>query len=209
MLVVAYDETYPIVPFRGLCTLLGGNARGDRSPRATLEREVREECGIDVRGSDSITETVGSTFVDDDPTARDYAPAILRKQAAEAILTTAKPFGDFHAIVNKAILHTPEHISTFVSAFTAELEQGIFSAIVQELEKGKQLTNEGLALIVRTNDLMGGTIPVAWGHATVVGDILGLHLPEFPGVAVKRLGEVRDSYASYKKEFMYRKNPEQ
>jgi hypothetical protein len=187
-LVIAYDNTYSYEMFRNHFKLLGGVCEGDNSPYATLEREFGEELRKAKLGS----------------SGKKYAPKELIDKFKNGVLEGVEGFGDFQVQIkeNSFILPYVEPYTYIFSVYTSSIDPDLFGKISNSLSKGMQITNEGLARIVTTDELKNGAIKGAWGNTSIVGKILGIKIQEYPFIEVTFLGSgPRISFKDYKKRF--------
>jgi|SRR3989344_4047803 len=216
VLLAIYDNGYPVKAFRNHYNFIGGNTQKDASPLDTLKRELQEE--FNSTSTDS-TETAGSIFGLKSPQAyvrndsylagRRYVDLELMQELRNAVIKNIVTYNDFLVGLKKEYMDTEKDLKEITSVFLSEIDNELFNRIGLELKDGKQITNEGFARIVTSEELKSGNPRGAWGYSTMIGNILGIKVPEYDFIDVTSLNQKpKQSYKEYKSEFEYERNPE-
>lgn len=207
-----YGNTYPIPFFNGHFTFLGGSASGESSPRATLEREVKEELGLCAQHQPQSLGSILGLPLGDTPPLPLAVPSnhqTLREALSTEILRTAEGYADYVVSAGVNVGGRRYSVTFMISVYRAEVEQGLFEEAAALLGNGKQLSNEGLVRVATVDQLRRGVVRGAWGYATIAGQMLGTPLPEYDLIQVVSLGsKPQASFRDYRAEFSYARDPE-
>ena len=213
VLLGMYDETYPVKVFRNHYNLIGGNPHGDMSPLDTLKRELDEELNSSsVYSAETVGKIIGSREADvktDYQTGRVYASPDKLNELKLEILKNVGGYRDYVVEIDKDQVKTDKDLIFILSVYLSRINRGLFNDIKMELKSGKQIVNEGNAVVATPEELASGKVRGSWGYSTIVGDILGIKVPEYGFVRATSLGTVpRNSFEEYKSDFLYERNPE-
>lgn len=199
-IVGVYDRTYPIEIFRDHFLFMGGNLKGDYSPLSLLTREISEELGLMATLQDETVNGKKNPRKIAEIDGKNYAPRNLREKLRNEVLDFAKGYADFATRIDKTSIGTDEDVTAVISTYVAYVDNDLFDRIENEIKKGRQIVNEGKLMVVKRDELVNGKIRGAWGYATILNDITGLTVPEYPFVEVSSLGEPpKSSFEAYKK----------
>ncbi len=210
-----YDDAYPVTAFTGHYTPVGGNANGHSSPLDTIIRELHEE----LQDEHISEETIGaianlkdkrSYALNESKKIGENAVSLnLRRAFRDAVIGSLTPLRDYFVNVDGSKINSKDKNRKFIySFFVAGIDNALFYEIADELGKGLELRNEGLTRVIGESELKRGSFRGAWGAAAIVGDILRLDIPEYDWIHVEPLGNIRNSYQDYKKDFSYTIDPE-
>lgn len=183
-LFAGYDDGYPVTVFRNAINLLGGNHEScDRSPYDTLIREVNEELTI-----------IGER--------EKYAPEALIDSIREKIHESTKPIADF--IVTDPPVRPGRKINDAIFSFYgARVDDYLLDEASKWLSEGKRITTEGFIRIVGLDEIVSGSIPMAWGTPPLMKEYLGKEVPNSHNVQAIKIGMPRSSFSDYLGEFIY------
>lgn len=226
------DDGYPQkLMRRKLCTIggnwIGEQAKADRNPHCTYERELREELSFSrpIRNSVELAllgqadvQTFIPTPCTEIPTADDTA---LLEKIREAILSKAKPFGDFLNTVPKSALDAadPENKRDGYTALASYYESGLDEKTWSDLcglqKKFGNLSNESVTLITTLEEITRTNTKTAFGHGRALKSFFlqhGLEIAmDFPllgdGVEGVWAGKPLFSYNEYLKRYDVLKKP--
>lgn len=191
-----YDDSYPMIDWRGRVNLIGGNlSETDLSPRGIWEREVEEEfC------SHELPEGLALSLRD-------------RQAIAEDLVTHAKPFKDYVVWIpslrffSEKGVHWRQPLIVLHSVFKTFLSRDCFEKVRDSLKKGKGIKNEGRSAIASLKDLQSGKIVAASATAPILSDSLGLEgeeaLPNPDGVLLETVGMPKNKLKEYGSDFEY------
>jgi hypothetical protein len=198
-IVGVYDRTYPVEIFRGNFLFMGGNLKGDYSPLSLLTREISEELGLMETLQDKTVAGTKNPHKVVELDEKNYAPRDLREKLRNEVLDSTKGYADFFTRIDKNSIGTEEDVVAVISSYIAYIDKDLFDRVENEIKKGRQIVNEGELMVVKRDELVNGKIRGAWGYATILNDITGLTVPEYPFIEVSSLGEPpKNSFAAYK-----------
>ncbi len=209
-----YDEEYPVTVFIGHYVPIGGNANGHNSPLDTVTKELHEELQDEHFSEETIGTLVNlrdkSAYTQKNFKIGEKAVSYdIRMEFRNAVVGNLTPLSDYLVSIDGIKVKAKEKEINFVSSFfCAEVTNPLFYEVANQLLAGKELRNEGLTKVINEAELKNGTIRGAWGASTIVGDILELNVPEYDWIRVECIGDIRDSYQDYKKDFSYARDPE-
>lgn len=205
LLVSRYDETYPTKCFRGSVNLIGGNhEKEDKSPLEILLREINQELSSDQKYVNdkeaSLKDTVGEWI----------APQEVKLFASEKdiysikneIISNIVPYKDY--ICSFPSFEKRDEFGSLVSVFISKIKQDIFELARRNVNEGKSIKNEGIAVICSLEDLKEGRILCAWAAPCVLSDYKKVAIPNPHNVKIKLIGKPRNSMFDYISEFEYR-----
>ena len=209
-----YDREYPVTVFVEHYVPIGGNANGHSSPLDTVTKELYEEF----QDEHFSEETIGSLANLRDKSAyvqksfkigENAISQSVRINFRNAVIEDLTPIKDYLVTLDGNKVKAKEKEINFIySFFRTKIANPMFYEVADQLHAGKELRNEGLTRVVNEFELVKGTIRGAWGASTIVGDILGLNIPEYDWIHVEPMGNLRSSYQDYKKDFSYAVDPE-
>lgn len=208
-----YDQTYPLPVFRGTVCVLGGNARNDSSPVGTLTRELTEEFQPHLS---TETETIGDIIDSSQvkfhsPTYRDqrrFADRSLISELRETILAKMEPKQDFLVSIRGKEMMKSKDLHYINSLYSVEIPHELFTRVVETLDTGHEVRNEGFTRAVSLEELVTGKVRGAWGNGGLLSFVLKQKIPEFNFITVKPLDKPLASYKDYKKTYRYGRDPE-
>lgn len=191
-----YDDSYPMVDWRGRVNLIGGNlSEADLSPRGIWEREVEEEFCSSPLPEDSAF------------SLRD------RKSIAEELVTHAKPFRDYVVSIpslrffSGKDVHWRQPLVVLHSVFETFLSRECFEKVRHSLKRGKRIKNEGRSAIASLKDLLSGKVVAASATAPILSDYSGLDgdqlIPNPDGVLLEAVGMPKNKLKEYDSDFEY------
>ena len=127
----------------------------------------------------------------------------------EEILKTVKGYKDYLVEIDKDHVKTDKDLVFILSIYLARINRELFDEIKLEIESGKQIINEGGSAVATPEELASGKVRGSWGYSTIVGDMIGIKVPEYGFIRVTSLGSApRNFFAEYKSDFLYERNPE-
>lgn len=191
-----YDDSYPMIDWRGRVNLIGGNlSKADFSPRGIWEREVEEEfCSLGLPEDSALS--LGD-----------------RKAIAENLVTHAKPFRDYVVwipslrFLSEKGVHWRQPLVVLHSVFETFLSRDCFEIVRDSLKNGKRIKNEGGSAIASLKDLLSGKVVAASATAPILSDYSGLQgkrsLPNPEGVLLEAIGVPKNELKEYGSDFEY------
>ncbi len=212
--VQVYDNGYPVSLFRSHFNLCGGNAGKDNSPLSLLKRELNEEWS-DLpleQESETVGAIIGAPASDvknvEYVKGRIYAPRLFRQAFYNAVLGNLVPYRDYRINIAGAPIGKKEDLDFISSVYVSRINPLLITELEEELSQEHELTNEGITRVFRIDALMRGDVRGAWACPTILRDILCLPFPDYDFVRVTKGEQPRASFAEYKQDFQYRRDPE-
>lgn len=226
------DDGFPVKLFRRCLCIIGGNWIGeaaaiDRSPRDTLKRELWEEIVLDktVVSTQELTllgyKTKKSSYrvpssetVPEDKDRRDLS--FLKEVMAE----TCQPFADYLGNVPKEVMdkadpqNEREGFKTLLSCWTISLAETEWQILERLHDKFKNLSQESSTTIISLPEIISANLKPAFEHGDVLRDFFlsqgfpeAKKLPTIDGISTIMIGEPRNSWSDYSKDFEIARKP--
>lgn len=204
LLVSRYDETYPTKCFRGSVNLIGGNhEKEDKSPLEILLREINQELSSDQRYINDKEASLKSIIGEWMP------PQEIKSFASEEdiysikneIISNIVPYKDYFC--NFPSFEKIDKWGSLASVFISKIKQDIFELARKNINDGKSIKNEGLAVICSLEDLEEGRTLCAWAAPCFLSDYRAVAIPNPYNVKIKSIGKPRNSILDYIDEFEY------
>ena len=174
-----YDGTYPREVWRGKINLLGGGqAKGDKSPRQLLERELNEEFKIeelkerrdyDENFSKLVGEGSGAPIVPKFASASDIN--FVKKEIFDNLRAYKDYLANFPAYKDKPAFNV------IFSVYISEVSHDVISCVKRNIAESKSLVSEGLLKITSFEDITAGLVSSAWIAGQVIEDIFKISVP--------------------------------
>ena len=203
-----YDETYPRISMRGRANLIGGNFNPEKktySPEQLLYQELIEEFSVKQEEFQSIEPSLKTII------GEGKANKIISKFAPEkdislflkTILMKAESYQDF--IYTMPPLDGKPGFEAVISVYLANIPDPIFNLMEKYIIQGKAIRNEGLTIVLNTNQLKSSHGGFAWATSCVMEDYLNIKIPNHYNVKIEKIGLPRNSFVDYAKDFEYAK----
>ncbi len=200
-----YDNTYGVEQFRGCYAPIGGNGRKDAGPVYTLTRELAEELLFVPAEHETLGSIVGADYGESRHEMKGhYMEQGMRQGLHDEILSSMQPCADFLLHVEKGPVK-PVDLTILLAVYLAYVAD--LSAAEKGLADGLLLRNERLSSVVTPDQLV--QMKGAWGYKTIMHRMLGLPLEgDFDFIRVEWIGTPRETFADYKRDFAYARDPE-
>lgn len=212
-LVNIYDSSYAIEIFRNNFSFIGGNAKGDKSLRSVIERELSEELNLkSFKEQESLGEIIGSNTIEEKVSYlrnKELAPVELRNLFRNEIINGLESFSDYLVRVDKDYIEKTQDLISIFSVFISVIDQHLFDEVGAQINRRYNMLIEGDTKIVNYKDLSEGKIRGAWGYASIASDIFSIKVPEYNFIHAINLGvKPKESFTKYKSAgIIYEVNP--
>jgi len=227
------DDTHPIKLVRGqLCTVggnwIGDNAKNDRNPLHTLEREIDEEWvftrpmrdgkELFLLGMANNNRKFEPTPISDLKVTMGDEQNLMHVKLRVAL--TAKPCGDFINTIPRAVLDgaDPENrrdgFSVLISYFMVGLSDDTWKVLKKLQNKFGNISAESVSVMTSLDEIVNNGTNTAFGHDQVLQRFFLSHglkkakrLPIVEGIESVPIGMPRANYADYLKEIDILRKP--
>lgn len=186
LLMGVYDQTYPLMVFRGSVNLMGGNPNpNDKGPLEVLLRELNEE--------------LASNHGEKDKFASKEDIKAIRLSITQKIV----PFKDFFFKIKKIPGGRETH-TTIGSVFYSNINQNAFEIARENLSRNKKIVSEG-GLSIQTLDGLAkkGKFYAAHLTAPILNEYYGVKIPFPEEVHTRVLVEPKETFEDYLQDFSY------
>ena len=204
LLANLYDSSYPIEFFRSRLNLIGGNyKKEDKSPQEILLREINEELSLNQKYINNKEKSLKIIKGEWKPPRRiksfasDRDISLIKKEIISKIIPYKDYLWSFPSFNDKNLF------DSLSSVFISKIKQDVFELVRKNIDKGKSIKNEGLAVICNIKDLIKGKYLCAWAAGCILSDYKNIDIPNSYGIRIECIGKPRSSYRDYIGEFEY------